>query len=115
MMQANENTGQNRRKRIMYCTPSLNGIYKVQSKNMADLRIELGVEEIVLGIGLAEWVLSEKSSCCWSFGCITERIVRKRSGEEERNRDTYTVKQSYIKASAAGVMFMDTSSGMGGA
>ena len=28
---------------------------------------------------------------------------------------TYTVKQSYIKASAAGVMFMETSSGIGGA
>lgn len=28
---------------------------------------------------------------------------------------TYTVKQSYMKARAAGVMFMETSSGIGGA
>lgn len=66
----------------MYCTASLNGIYGVRSKNMADLRIELGVEEIVLGIGFAEWVLSEKSSGGWSFGCIPEKIVRKGSEDE---------------------------------
>lgn len=63
----------------MYCMPSLNGVYGVRSKNMADLRIELGVEEIVLGIGFAERVLSEESSCGWSFGCIPVNIIRKRS------------------------------------
>lgn len=39
-------------------------------KNVTDLRVKLRVQEIVLGIGFAEW-MGEESLRCRAFGCIT--------------------------------------------
>lgn len=60
-------------KKKCVCAASLSGIHRLQSKNMADLSIELGIEEIIFRIGLAEWVLGEESSCRWSVGCVPEK------------------------------------------
>jgi hypothetical protein len=46
----------------------------MRSKNMADLRIKLGVEEVILGIGLAERVSSEQRFGSRPVKCIPGAI-----------------------------------------
>jgi hypothetical protein len=85
-------------------------------EHMANLGIEFGVEEIVVWIFFAERVTCQQCLRSWTFGRIPAFSV---STNEATRRGTcgatYTVKQSYIKARAAGLIAMETSSGIGGA
>lgn len=85
-------------------------------ENLPNLRIELGIEEIEIWIELTEWMLRQKSLCGRSFRWITVTIsVLYPTLSNTHGKKTHMVKQSYMNATASGLIATDTSSGIGGA
>ena len=93
--------------------------WKYNLENMTDLCVEFSVEEVVLRIWFAEWMTGEQSFSSRAIEWITNWLLSVQMSIHAKvgvtAGSTYIVKQSYMKASAAGLMFMDTSSGIGGA
>lgn len=87
------------------------------SKNVTDFCVQLGFEEVIIRVRLAEWMLREEGFSSRAVESITSHVsisIHCSYGLSLLD-DTYIVKQSYIKAKAAGLMFTATSSGIGGA
>ena len=89
-------------------------------KDMADFSVEFGIDKSVPRVRYTKGVC-QKGLSGWTFSRIPESLLISFpgqitcKGEEEEGLETYTVKQSYMNPRAAGLMFMDTSSGIGGA
>ena len=89
---------------------------------LADFGIELRFEEVVVRVRLAEWVMVKESLRSRTLMRVSVGIKKKKKKSALPNdmrgrtyRSTYIVKQSYMNASASGLIFMDTLSGIGGA
>ena len=80
----------------------------------SNLGIKFCVEEVVMRIREAEGG-SKESFCSWAFGRIAGVPLVTILRTPQSADATYIVKQSYMKLRACGVMFLLTSSGIGGA